>query len=141
MSGTAFTRVDALIGQARRAGASGAEGFADWLILDEEWFGPCTTMDTPTYQRWRRRAQEIYHGPRDAYVSAVSRTTSWTVELPDETTTHSEPAAGAVRAAVAVLIILLFMVLMATAGAVAGDPEPVPPSPQEPTSRASEGAP
>jgi hypothetical protein len=30
--------VGGLVGRAERAGAVGVEAFADWLIIDEEWF-------------------------------------------------------------------------------------------------------
>jgi hypothetical protein len=52
--------VRALRRRAERAGAVAAAEFADWLILDLEWFGPAHEMDRATYDAWRGRALRIY---------------------------------------------------------------------------------
>jgi hypothetical protein len=127
--------VAALVSRGRRAGATGAKAFADWLIIDEEWFGPCSRMDRATYQRCRRRAEAIYAGPPDAYVSA--RNPFSIIGLapranPAATTqARLDPEAARVVKAFAVVLTTLLVVALGMAGNVMttgphGDPPSAP---------------
>ncbi len=62
--------VGTLRSRATQAGAHGAEEFADWLILDAEWFGPVEDLDRRTYMAWRRLALRIYCADPDLVVGA-----------------------------------------------------------------------
>ena len=103
------TRVAVLVSRARSAGVTSAAGFADWLIIDEEWFGPCADMDASAYRRWRRRAIAMYVGPHDAYVSSGILLRS----RAHRALTPSGPAEAAVRS---VLILLSLLLVVALAG-------------------------
>jgi hypothetical protein len=129
------TRVAVLVGRARRAGVTGASGFADWLIIDEEWFGPCADMDAWAYRRWRRRAIAMYIGPHDAYVSSGRM-------LPPRARraiTPSGPADAAVRSVLILLSLLLVVALAGVSRAVRDVPPGVDRTPAERTTQTCTG--
>ena len=103
------TRVGVLVSRARAAGAMGATRFADWLIIDEEWFGPCADMDALTYLGWRRRALDMYAGPHDAYVAARVRS-------PRPRARPAPPSGSAVTAVRSVMVLLALLLVVALAG-------------------------
>jgi hypothetical protein len=124
----------ALVSRGRRAGATCATAFADWLIIDEEWFGPCESMDTVTYQRWRRRAEAIYSGPSDVYVSAHNPFTDVEVAtsdplVPPEPSRCTKPSAPPdpeaskfVKAFGIILVVLLLVALASASEALSKGP-------------------
>jgi len=124
--------VGGLVKRAEMAGAVGVEAFADWLIIDEEWFGSVHTMDRRTYSAWRRRAVRIYTTDSDVdlqrarVLASIEPLTPLTGpwDCVDRTVTASRKPDRDTRAVRAVftmtLIVFLVLALCAAAGAVAG---------------------
>jgi hypothetical protein len=124
--------VGGLVGRAERAGAVGVEAFADWLIIDEQWFGPVRTMDRRTYSVWRRRAVRIYTTNTDVdlqrarVLASIEPLTPLTgpsdsVDRPVTASRKPDRDTRTVRAVFTMtLIVFLVLALCAAAGAVAG---------------------